>query len=148
MSASKQQIEPHFSVQKIYLKSTAYDAPQAASVFRNNWKPQTSLELDIQHEEVENDHYEVVLSVGVIAHNADELAFSLKVEQAALFRIGGFPEDQLRQALSVACPSVMFPYLRENVDHLLVKGGYPALTLAPINFDAMFHERQKSTSPL
>lgn len=138
--------EPHFSMQKIYLKGSVFESPQAASVFKQDWKPRTTLELDIQHTEVDSGCYEVVLTVSLTARNADQLAFTLEVDQAALFLISGFPEDQLNQALGAACPSIMFPYLRENVDHLLVKGGYPALTLAPVNFDAMYRERNQSSS--
>ncbi|MBR9885834.1 MAG: protein-export chaperone SecB [Oceanospirillales bacterium] len=137
--------EPHFSMQKIYLKGAAFESP-AAAVFSQDWKPQTTLELDVQHEALEGGRYEVVLTVGITARNADQLAFTLEVEQAALFQIAGFPDDQLEQALAAACPSIMFPYLRENVDHMLVKGGYPALTLAPVNFDALYRERNQSSS--
>lgn len=135
--------DPHFSMQKIYLKGTAFESPRAASVFAYDWKPQTTLELDIQHDEIDKGRYEVVLTVGITARNSDQLAFTLEVEQAALFLISGFPEDQLQQALEAACPSIMFPYLRENVDHLLVKGGYPALTLAPVNFDALYQDKRR-----
>lgn len=133
--------EPHFSMQKIYLKGSVFESPNASSIFRQDWKPRTTLELDIQHSQVDSGCYEVVLTVSLTARNADQLAFTLEVEQAALFLISGFPEDQLNQALGAACPSIMFPYLRENVDHLLVKGGYPALTLAPVNFDALYNEQ-------
>lgn len=135
--------EPHFSMQKIYLKGSVFESPHAVAVFSQDWKPRTTLELDTQYEEVGDGRYEVVLTVSLTARNADQLAFTLEVEQAALFLIQGFPEEQLQQALGAACPSIMFPYLRENVDHLLVKGGYPALTLAPINFDALYHEQRR-----
>ena len=41
------------------------------------------------------------------------------------------------------CPNILFPYLRENVDSLVIKGGFPALMLAPINFDALYQQRVK-----
>ncbi|GGB95848.1 protein-export protein SecB [Marinobacterium zhoushanense] len=146
MSELNNKAEPHFSMQKIYLKGTAFESPHSAAVFSQDWKPRTTLELDVQYEEVDSGRYEVVLTVSLTARNAEQLAFTLEVEQAALFLIQGFPEDQLQQALGAACPSVMFPYLRENVDHLLVKGGYPALTLAPVNFDAMYREQRSSSA--
>ena len=46
--------------------------------------------------------------------------------------------------MGVVCPNVLFPYLRETLDSLLVKGGFPAVQLAPINFDALYSKAIKS----
>lgn len=45
---------------------------------------------------------------------------------------------QLGQALGAFCPNLLFPYLRESIDTILVKGSFPAMMLAPVNFDAIF----------
>lgn len=137
---------PFFSMQKIYLKNGSFESPNAASIFRQDWKPETTLDLNVTHSEVESGCFEVVLTVAVTARNSGELAFILEVEQAALFRIEGFPEAQRHEALGAACPAVMFPYLRETVDHLMLKGGYPPLMLAPINFDALYAEQQRRSA--
>jgi preprotein translocase subunit SecB len=83
-----------------------------------------------------------VLTVEVTAQNENMAAFNLVVDQAAIFVISGFPEDRLDEAINSACPSIMFPYLRETVDHSLLKAGYPPLMLAPINFDAMYKDKK------
>lgn len=139
---------PHFSMQKIYLKRNVYEAPNAATVFRDDWKPEITLDLDIKSTTLEEGRYEVSLTISITAHNtsAKMVAFSLLVEQAALFQITGFPKDQLEEALGSACPSIMFPYLRETVDHMLIKGGFPPLVLAPVNFDALYEEKKNKKS--
>ncbi len=143
---------PFFSMQKIYLKNGSFESPNAAFIFRQDWKPETTLDLNVTHSEVEAGCYEVVLSVAITARNGGQLAFVLEVDQAALFRIEGFPETQRLEALGAASPAVMFPYLRETVDHLLLKGGYPPLILAPINFDALYAEdtanKHTATTPV
>jgi preprotein translocase subunit SecB len=34
----------------------------------------------------------------------------------------------------------LFPYAREAIDNLVVKGGFPPLMLAPVNFDALYRQ--------
>lgn len=134
--------EPHFSMQKIYLKKKVFESPNSASVFGTDWKPVTTLDLNITHNVIDDDRYEVTLTVEITAKNEEIAAFSLTIDQSAMFIIKGFPEDRLEEALNSACPSIMFPYLRETVDHTLLKAGYPPLMLAPINFDAMYKDKK------
>ncbi|WP_461482282.1 protein-export chaperone SecB [Porticoccus sp.] len=136
--------EPHFSMQKIYLKRNEYEAPNAATVFRDDWKPEITLDLDVKSNTIEDNRYEVLLLISITAHNttSNMVAFKLVVEQAALFVVSGFTKDQLEEALGAACPAIMFPYLRETVDHMLIKGGFPPLMLAPVNFDALYQEKK------
>lgn len=134
--------DPHFSMQKIYLKKNIFESPNSARIFSTDWKPETTLDLNITHTPLEDDRYEIVLTVEITAKNEDMAAFNLIVDQAAIFIISGFPEDRLEEAINSACPSIIFPYLRETVDHSLLKAGYPPLMLAPINFDAMFKDKQ------
>ncbi|MEZ5530496.1 MAG: protein-export chaperone SecB [Porticoccaceae bacterium] len=144
--AGNQNNGPHFSMQKIYLKQNEYEAPNAATVFRDDWKPEISLDMDIKTNTIEDGRYEVLLTISITAHNGSMVAFKLTVVQAALFLINGFPKDQLEEALGAACPAIMFPYLRETVDHMLIKGGFPPLVLAPINFDALYEEKKNKKS--
>ncbi len=140
---NQQNAGPHFSMQKIYLKKNNFEAPNSARVFETDWKPETTLDLNITHTSLGDSRYEVVLSVEVTAVNQDLAAFKLAVDQAAIFIIAGFPDDKLDEAIHSACPAIMFPYLRETVDHALLKAGYPPLMLAPVNFDAMYKDKYK-----
>ena len=36
------------------------------------------------------------------------------------------------------CPNILFPYLREVISDIVIKGGFPQLVLAPVNFDALY----------
>lgn len=140
--------EPHFSMQKIYLKRNDYESPNAATVFRDDWKPEITLDMDVKSNTIEDNRYEVIIMISITAHNttSNMVAFKLVVEQAALFIISGFEKDQLQEALGSACPAIMFPYLRETVDHMLIKGGFPPLMLAPVNFDALYQEKKNKKS--
>ncbi|MDO6562410.1 protein-export chaperone SecB [Amphritea sp. 1_MG-2023] len=137
---------PFFALQKIYVKNSSFESPNTTRVFRDEWKPTVSMDLNTTYEQVDDGLYEVVLSVSLTAQNQDQLAFVVEVDQAAVFMISGFPSSQQAEALGVACPSVMFPYLRETLDQIMVKGGFPPLMLAPVNFDALYAERNRKTA--
>jgi preprotein translocase subunit SecB len=79
----------------------------------------------------------------------DYLGFLVEVQQAGIFYIKNADPGQLSQIVGIACPTTLFPYARESVDSLVVKGGFPPLQLAQVNFEALYvkalqEQRQKS----
>ncbi|MDX1735222.1 MAG: protein-export chaperone SecB, partial [Halioglobus sp.] len=48
--------------------------------------------------------------------------------------------------LATAAPNILFPYARETIDNLCVKGGFPAVMLAPVNFDALYMQAQQQAA--
>ncbi|MEH6814527.1 MAG: protein-export chaperone SecB [Motiliproteus sp.] len=138
--------QPFFAMKKIYVKNSSFEAPNAAKVFNQDWKPEVSLDLNISHELIGDDIYEVVLSLSITAKNGDLLAFVVEVDQGGLFLIKGFPDQKLDEALNSACPMVMFPYIRETIDHIMLKGCFPPLMLAPVNFDALYADKNRESA--
>ena len=54
-----------------------------------------------------------------------------------------WPGDRLEPMLEVACPNILFPYLREAVSDLVSHGGFPQLLLSPVNFEAMYLQKKR-----
>ncbi|WP_237057385.1 protein-export chaperone SecB [Microbulbifer sediminum] len=127
-----------FQMQRIYLKDLSFETPMGAEVFKKQWKPQVNQELNTKTAKIEDDLYEVALTLTITVKLEDETAFLVEVQQAGLFAIKGMEGQQLAQALNTACPQILFPYAREVVDNVVTKGSFPALMLPPINFDALF----------
>ena len=132
---------PQFALQRIYVKDASFEAPNAPAAFTKEWKPEIKLDLNSGARKLDEQHYEVTVKVTVTATNAEETAFLVELEQAGLFTMTNIPEDQLKPMLGAMCPNILFPYLRESIDTMVVKGGFPALMLAPINFDALYQQR-------
>ncbi|WP_351060307.1 protein-export chaperone SecB, partial [Psychrobacter sp. TB20-MNA-CIBAN-0197] len=86
-------------------------------------------------EKLDDDHYQVILTVSVTAKNAEEAAFIAEVHQAGIFLLKDIPEDQIGQILGAYCPNVLFPYAREVISDIVTRGSFPQLLLAPVNFD-------------
>jgi len=134
-------------LERLYLKDCSFESPNSPSVVREEWKPEIDLEINNRSHKVAEDRFEVVLTVTVKARQPGErTAFIIEVQQAAIFVISGLEERLIHQVLGTVCPNTLFPYIREAVDSLVVRGGFPALQLAPVNFDAAYEEAMKRQS--
>ena len=128
-----------FALQRIYVKDASFESPKSPDCFRGQWQPKVNLELNSKHNELEKELYEVILHVTVTAKNdQDDVIYLSEVQQAGIFMINGLAGDALHQTLGAFCPNVLFPYAREAIDSLVLKGSFPALMLAPVNFDAIY----------
>ena len=144
MAEEKEQAEKRLSIGKIYLKDFSFESPQAPGVFRqSDWKPQTDLNLRSSHTALEENHHEVVLTVTVEAKADDKTFFLLELQQAGLFEISGYEDDEFGAIIGSFCPNVLFPFARETVSSLVQKGGFPEFVLQPINFDALYMQSKQ-----
>ena len=130
--------QPEFSIQRIYLKDLSFETPQGPTAFKKKWQPKVSQDLNTKTSPVEDGIYEVALRVTINIKDGDDTIYIVEAEQAGLFNIKGFSDEQLPQVLNTTCPGILFPYLRETLDTVVTKGTFPALLLPPINFDALF----------
>jgi len=135
---------PQLSMQRVFLKDISFESPRSPMVFQEEWNPEVGLELNTRSRQVGESVYEVVLDLTVNIKNNDEPAYLVQVQQGGLFVISGLDDQQLHHALGTFCPATLFPYARENVDSIVVKGSFPAIMLAPINFDALYIESLQS----
>ncbi|MFJ4144525.1 protein-export chaperone SecB [Pseudomonas sp. NPDC089734] len=129
---------PQFSLQRIYVRDLSFEAPKSPAIFRQEWTPSVSLDLNTRQKSLEGDFYEVVLTLSVTVNNGDEVAFIVEVQQAGIFLIKGLDDASLSHTLGAFCPNILFPYAREAIDNLVVRGSFPALMLSPVNFDALY----------
>ena len=67
-----------------------------------------------------------------------------EVHQCGIFHIEGLDDETREQTLGAFCPAVLFPYARETIDSLVVKGSFPPLMLAPVNFDAVYEQTKQA----
>ncbi len=138
-----QEATQNLAIQKIYTKDVSFESPNSPLGFQDEWKPSISVDLNTDGQSLENDHYEVVLSVTVTATNNDKTVFLAEVQQAGVFHLTGFDEEQRNFILGSYCPGTLFPYAREVISSLVTDGGYPPVILAPVNFEALYHEHQQ-----
>ncbi|MGB5444066.1 MAG: protein-export chaperone SecB [Psychromonas sp.] len=136
--AQPQQIE--FSIQRIYVKDISFECPTSPTIFKKEWAPAVSMDIDTKSKKLEENVYEVVLSLTTTAKVGEEIAFLCEVQQAGIFSVGNLEGEQMAHCLNAFCPNILFPYAREAVSSLVTRGTFPQLNLAPVNFDALFQQ--------
>ncbi|MDR3417791.1 MAG: protein-export chaperone SecB [Nevskia sp.] len=128
-------------LQRIYLKDASVEVPLAPQVFTRPWTPQVEVQIGTATTQLEQNTYQVMLTVTVTAKLGDDVGFLVEVHQGGIFHIAGFSNDaELQAVLAAYCPGVVFPFAREAVAELVQRGGFPPMLLQPINFEALYVE--------
>lgn len=135
-----------FVIQRIYTKDVSYESPNAPEIFRKEWQPAHELNLGTRINKISEDTYEVILEVTVTTKIGDQTATLVEVHQAGIVSLKGFPEKEMGPLLGAYCPNLLFPYAREVVSDLVTKGSFPQLVLQPVNFDALYAQRQQQAA--
>lgn len=140
-NAAQNANDTQFMIQRVYVKDLSYETPNTPAVFQQQWEPELNLDLNTSHTQLENGVYEVVLTVTATVANQKTTAFLVEVKQAGIFTIQNAPENQLDHLLNSFCPNILFPYAREAITSQVIRGSFPQLVLAPINFDALYMQK-------
>lgn len=137
-----------FSILNIYLEDVSFESPNTPAIFRTQWQPKVDLDLQMGSQDLGENLYKVVIHITLGVKLAeDQTAFLIELKQAGIFTLQGLTAEQLERALSTTCPEILFPYAREAISNLAMRGGFPQLALPPINFEAMYlqHLSQKES---
>lgn len=134
---------PQFEIQRIFVKDISFESPNTPHTFVEEWKPEVALNLETKSNRIQEDMHEVVLSITATVSTGKKTAFLIEVQQAGVFVIKNFPNEQLHHMLGSFCPNILFPYAREVVSDMVVRGGFPQLILAPVNFDALYAQHME-----
>jgi len=130
-----------FAIQKLYLKDASFESPDTPNSFRfTKWEPKIDLNLTNTQAHIESDVYEAVLCVTATVKLEEKTAFLIEVQFAGLFSISGFDDTERKYLLGSQAMNVLFPYVRETVSDMTVRGGFPPLILSPVNFDALYQQ--------
>ncbi|MDG6774402.1 protein-export chaperone SecB [Thiomicrorhabdus sp. ZW0627] len=142
MSETTQQQK--FIIQKIYTKDISFESPNSPGIFTAEFQPQLEVNMNVESSALEEGIFHVVLRVTATTKVEEHTAFLCEVEQAGIFTLEGFNEEELGYLLGAQCPNALFPYAREAISDLVTRGGFPQLLLEPVNFDAMYQGHLQS----
>ncbi|MDO8953293.1 MAG: protein-export chaperone SecB [Gammaproteobacteria bacterium] len=134
-----------FTIQKIFTKDVSFESPNAPLIFKDQWQPEANVDINTQSTTHEENQYEVTLSLTVTVKVEGKTAFLVEVKQAGIFGIVGVSAEQLGHILGAYCPATLFPYAREAVGSIVGRGGFPPLSLAPVNFDMLYQQSLAET---
>ena len=128
-----------FILEKIYVKDMSFEVPNAPAVFNEDQsKTQVNMDLKNSHQQLDTDLYEICLHVSLHATVGERTLFMIEMEQAGMFLMHGYADDEIRLLVASNCPAALYPYCREAISATIGRGGFPSILLQPINFDALF----------
>src|SRR5271154_3002965 len=134
--------QPFFNIQRVYLKDLSLEQPNSPAIFLEQEMPSVEVEVDVKAERLAEGIFEILVTGTVTAKVAEKIAFLIEAKQAGIFDIRNIPNDQIDPLLGIACPTIIFPYLRANIADLVTRAGFPPIHLAEINFQALYEQRQ------
>jgi preprotein translocase subunit SecB len=132
-----------FKIERIYLKNSAFESIDTPHLFKKQGQLSHMVEMHINHMYLpEEDFFEVVLTLTVTGKIDDEAIFKAKAEQAGVFAVKGFPEEHKDRVLRIYCANLLYPYARHIIAELTMQGSFPAISLAPINFEVVYDQQK------
>jgi preprotein translocase subunit SecB len=135
------QAQPVFQIQRVYLKDMSLEQPNSPAIFLEQAAPNIEVALDVGAQPLADGIFESTVTATVTAKIADKVAFLVEGKQAGIFEIRNIPGEQLDPLLGIACPNILFPYLRANIADLLTRSGFPPIHLSEVNFEAFYQQR-------
>jgi preprotein translocase subunit SecB len=135
---------PVFQIQRIYLKDLSLEQPNSPQILLEQQQPQVDINLGLAAEPVAEGIYEVTVTATVTTKIQDKTLFLVEAKQAGIFELRNIPPEQLQPIIGIACPQIVYPYLRAIVSDVCTRAGFPPVLLAEVNFQAMFEAQQQS----
>lgn len=140
--ADQQAADPVFQIQRVYLKDLSLEQPNSPAILLEQTQPTVDIQLGVEAQNVAEGIFEIVVSATVQTKIEDRTVFLVEAKQAGIFEIRNLPEDQMGPVVGIACPQIVYPYLRGNVADVVQRAGFPPVHLAEINFQAMYEQQQ------
>ena len=132
-----------FQIEKVFVKDASLEVPNAPESFMQQTQPQLEVRVDTGARQFADGYFEATVSATVTAKVGDKALFLVEAVQAGVFQMRNVPQEELRPLLAIACPTILFPYLREVVSDLVTRGGFPPVLLAPVSFEALYMQRMQ-----
>jgi preprotein translocase subunit SecB len=141
---SDAQNQPQFSIEKLYVKGVSLEIPNAPQAFLEREAPQVDIQLHHESTRVDEGVFQTVLTVTVTAKAGEKTLFLVEVGQAGIFTIRHIPDADMEPILGIACPNILYPYVREVVSDMVSRAGFPPVVLTPVNFEALFQAQKQA----
>jgi preprotein translocase subunit SecB len=140
---SEEQATPVFQIQRVYLKDLSLEQPNSPAILTSTAQPNVDIQLAVGAEQVADGIMEITVTATVTTKIEDKVVFLVEAKQAGIFEVRNLPEDQMGAIVGIACPQIIYPYLRGNVADTIQRAGFPPVHLAEINFQAMYEQQKQ-----
>jgi preprotein translocase subunit SecB len=140
---TKAESKQKFIIHKIYIKESSFASKNVPEVFKKEWKPEVTFNMENKTKKLENNLQEIDLAIAFTIKLEGQEICTGKVLMSGIFALEGFTSNQLEQMIISYCPNILYPFIREAIADMISRGGYPQILIAPLNFDAVYAELLK-----
>lgn len=134
--------DPVFQIQRVYMKEASLEQPNSPAILLEQEQPSVDIQLSVDGQQAAEGMYEVGVTATVTTKIKDRTVFLVEVKQAGIFEIRNVPQEQMSAVMGIACPQIVYPYLRANVADIITRAGFPPVHMVEINFQAMYEQQQ------
>ena len=134
---------PVFQIQRMYLKDLSLEQPNSPAILLSQEQPAVDIQIGLGSEQVADGVFEITVTATVTAKVNEQTMFLVEAKQAGIFEIRHMPDGQMEPITGIACPQIIYPYLRSNVADVIQRAGFPPVHMAEINFQAMYDQQQR-----
>jgi len=138
--------QPVFQIQRVYLKDLSLEQPNSPEILLEQGTPQVDVNLGIEAKPLAEGVFEVAVTATVQTKLGERTLFLCEAKEAGIFEIRGIPDEQMAAIIGIACPQIVYPYLRAVVADVVTRAGFPPVHLAEVNFQAMFEAQQAAAA--
>jgi preprotein translocase subunit SecB len=144
LAEAQPEAQPSFQIEKIYVKDLSLELPNAPQIFLQSENPQLEIQVRNEGQKFSDPLYEVVVTVTVTARVGEKTLFLAEAAQAGIFSLRDIPEADIAPLLGIACPNILYPYVREAISDMVTRAGFPPVLLAPVSFEALYAQRNQA----
>ena len=137
---------PVFQIQRMYLKDLSLEQPNSPQILLEQAQPSVDIQPGLGAEAIADGVYEVAVTATVTTKVNDKVLFLVEAKQAGIFEIRNIPAEQIDQIIGIACPGIVYPYLRAIVSDVCTRAGFPPVVLAEVNFQAMYEAQRQQAA--
>jgi preprotein translocase subunit SecB len=139
-------LDPVFQIQRVYLKDLSLEQPNSPEILMQQEQPSVDIQLGVETKPVVDGIFEVTVTATVHTKIDDKTVFMVEAKQAGIFEVRNIDPEQIGSILGIACPQIVYPYLRGNVADVIQRAGFPPVHLAEINFQAMYQQQVEAAT--
>jgi preprotein translocase subunit SecB len=139
-------LDPVFQIQRVYLKDMSLEQPNSPEILMQQEQPSVDIQLGVETKPVVDGIVEVTVTATVHTKIDDKTVFMVEAKQAGIFEVRNIDPEQIGSILGIACPQIVYPYLRGNVADVIQRAGFPPVHLAEINFQAMYQQQVEAAT--
>ena len=136
---------PKFNIISQFLKDISFESPNVPELFfkQDNGQAKIEINIDINIKGSENNLFMVDLITKVHSklEKDDKTIFLIESTYTGMVQYEEKDEETKKKTLLIDVPTLLFPAVRALVTRLTAESGFPAFTMQPVDFAALYEQR-------